>query len=420
MSEISKHDTPVTVRLTEESTGSASAASDRLQAEDWLMMSEFGSDQQEMDWLMAQLMADDADALPAPHASVAELGAKAVGPASELTEQWLAMVEQGAEQEELELMAAQLMIDESDVDDLQATQQVQKALIAEGEKLTDSVNDEADKGSISTDKHEPRSRVVSAELDEVVEASAPACIEIGPFANDPQMTAWLNKQGLDPQRTETFVKEQQAISSYLVYYPAAETFAASRNNVALLEKRGIKDLWLFRKGEMKGAISLGLFKQKYRAEKFAKRMISKGIAADVSARYTTEKRLYLRVNQPFSTVQAEDLDLSNLRIGETKDKRKVSSYLVYYPAAETFAASRNNVSMLRNKGIKELWLFRKGEMKGAISLGLFTEKQRADNIVERLAGKGIKVNVAERYDDEEERSAEQAEVLTINKCVTED
>ncbi len=126
-----------------------------------------------------------------------------------------------------------------------------------------------------------------------------ACYEIGPFMDEKDVFEWLKNNDIDViDKFETFNKGQQKLSSYLVYYPAAETYAESRKNQQMLREKGITDLWLFRKGDMKGAISLGLFKKKKRAEKLVDYLSSNGIQVKIIERFINEKSQFVRVNMP--------------------------------------------------------------------------------------------------------------------------
>ncbi|WP_031432662.1 hypothetical protein [Methylomarinum vadi] len=165
---------------------------------------------------------------------------------------------------------------------------------------------------------QPAAEVVTAEqaLDEAAddgeeEAILPVCYEVGPFGNKRQLNAWLDNQQIDRKRSEPIYKEQQIPHAYLVYYPAAETFAESKKNEAMLKERGVNDLWLFRKGEMKGMISLGLFREKFRAERLLRQLADRDVAAEMQERYKNEQVLYVRVRQAISLEQPEALTVTD-------------------------------------------------------------------------------------------------------------
>lgn len=88
-----------------------------------------------------------------------------------------------------------------------------------------------------------------------------------------------------------------------------------------------------------------------------------------------------------SASKFKQLGLTTLVKSRNVDRE--TGYMVYFPAAETFDASRANLKMLKSKGVGDLWLINKGEMKGSISLGIFNSRTRAEVMRGELEGKGI-------------------------------
>jgi hypothetical protein len=121
------------------------------------------------------------------------------------------------------------------------------------------------------------------------------CYEAGPFADDDDYAAWRNQLSVAEGVIQSVSRDEQAISTYLVYYPAAKTLMESEANLQMLKDNGINDLWLFRTGGDKGQISLGLFKNENRALMQQSRMLAKGIKVEVKARYKTKTQRYVQV-----------------------------------------------------------------------------------------------------------------------------
>jgi len=119
------------------------------------------------------------------------------------------------------------------------------------------------------------------------------CYQIGPFNNKAELNAWQKSNKLESSSLHVFNKESQIISGYLVHYPAVDDFSESKNNVKLLRSKGITDLWLFRKGELKGIISLGLFVEEKRALHLKNKLVKKGLAVEIMQRYKTETSLFV-------------------------------------------------------------------------------------------------------------------------------
>ena len=78
--------------------------------------------------------------------------------------------------------------------------------------------------------------------------------------------------------------------------------------------------------------------------------------------------------------------------------------MVYYPAAETEAESKANIKMLKDHGIKDLWLLT-GEDKGKISLGLFIKEDSALIMKNELIAKGINAEVKAKYKTKSQKYA---------------
>ncbi|NOQ13073.1 MAG: hypothetical protein GQ583_01150 [Methyloprofundus sp.] len=65
-------------------------------------------------------------------------------------------------------------------------------------------------------------------------------------------------------------QEQEYISSYLVLTSAADSLQQAKQQASSIQQQGIEELWLFRQGEFKWRISLGLFSSKAKAVKARK------------------------------------------------------------------------------------------------------------------------------------------------------
>ncbi len=63
------------------------------------------------------------------------------------------------------------------------------------------------------------------------------------------------------------------------------------------------------------------------------------------------------------------------------------------PAADTYESSEANFKMLKARGMDDIWLFQKGNLRGAISLGLFKRKEQAINVQKQFKAKNIDVEL---------------------------
>ena len=107
----------------------------------------------------------------------------------------------------------------------------------------------------------------------------------------------------------------------------------------------------------------------------------------------TEKQTFISKQAALEALPPH-LDASNILEIE---QNIPSRYLVFIPAAKDFGIAQATEQQLKAKGITNLWLFRKGPMKNAISLGLFVKKQRAENLAQQLKQKQIEAEIQTRY-----------------------
>ena len=122
------------------------------------------------------------------------------------------------------------------------------------------------------------------------------CYQTGPFTSHNALKVWRELNKINANSVRGFNKENNVVSSYLVYFPVAETYAQSEKNVQLLKQKGITDYWLFRRGELKGAISLGLFVKKSRALSLQEKLVKAGFTIEIKERYKIDKLLYAEIS----------------------------------------------------------------------------------------------------------------------------
>lgn len=74
-----------------------------------------------------------------------------------------------------------------------------------------------------------------------------------------------------------------------------------------------------------------------------------------------------------------------------------ADYQVLFPAAKNPEQLRITKMMLTAKGIVDLWMVPSGADKGALSLGVFADHQRANAFRKELLEKGVKAEVKQRF-----------------------
>lgn len=81
---------------------------------------------------------------------------------------------------------------------------------------------------------------------------------------------------------------------------------------------------------------------------------------------------------------------------ETAMATTVIGYWLMYPAANMTQA-QENLRRLQALGFTDLWLFRRGAWRNAISVGLYSQLSRAGAVADRLRARGIDVAVLPRH-----------------------
>ncbi len=111
---------------------------------------------------------------------------------------------------------------------------------------------------------------------------------------------------------------------FWVVFPAADDMTQARENVRLLKSKGATNYWLFRKGEKKGAISLGMFKERKSAEKTQMKWAKKGIKLKIKPHMISEEKIRLKIRTDMYPVELQKIinSASKEEIGlNPEDKR---------------------------------------------------------------------------------------------------
>ena len=108
------------------------------------------------------------------------------------------------------------------------------------------------------------------------------CYKITGFATKTVALRWSKRHAGEAFK----IKEiPPVVSDYQVNYPAAELIKLKKNNVEFLKARGINDFFIIHQGELKGSISLGVFKNEMNAINTQRYFLRKGIPAKITKRY---------------------------------------------------------------------------------------------------------------------------------------
>lgn len=131
-----------------------------------------------------------------------------------------------------------------------------------------------------------------------------ACYSAGPVENTAAFEALLNHYRPQLKEVEFAATEKRKNNTYLVYHPAAATIEQSIATAEMLRSNyGISDLLVFREGELKGMISLGVFSNEQRAKTAQSQFEAKGVHAEIRPRYPLE--VHYSVRMRWNEQQAE-------------------------------------------------------------------------------------------------------------------
>jgi hypothetical protein len=130
--------------------------------------------------------------------------------------------------------------------------------------------------------------------------------EVGPFANKKIYQSWVSRLKDIKSEIKPINRDEQIVSNYMVYYPAAQTELESEDNIKMLKSHGIKDLWPLT-GEDKGNISLGLFIKEETALTMKNELLAKGINAEVKARYKANSQKYALIKGDDKLIERLDV-----------------------------------------------------------------------------------------------------------------
>lgn len=118
------------------------------------------------------------------------------------------------------------------------------------------------------------------------------CYEAGPFNDQAAAQRWANAEHLSVFKP--VYKSIILATDFQIYYPAAKDAEQSRINKLMLKAKGFADVWPINDGEVKGAISLGVFNERPRAMLFKNQLAEQGVKAEIRQRNKMREELFIR------------------------------------------------------------------------------------------------------------------------------
>jgi cell division protein FtsN len=126
------------------------------------------------------------------------------------------------------------------------------------------------------------------------EVAVSRCGVIGPLKDRQEakeIVDDLSQSGLTAKLERKIEKEQ---IGYWVVIPPVEDGSQAQAKIEELAKVGVEDIWHFRGGGMKNAISLGMFAKKENAEKLSQEVLAKGFETEMRPRYINKTSYLVR------------------------------------------------------------------------------------------------------------------------------
>lgn len=146
------------------------------------------------------------------------------------------------------------------------------------------------------------------------------CLRIGPFADRLEMRRWLAAKSLTA--VDSYSDEFTVPGDFQVYFPPARDAEQLRINKMMLRAKGLTDFWPIPSGDLKSALSLGVFTEKSRAILYRDQLVKLGIVAAVRQRNRIRPVWYALIRQGVvdrlqdDAVTVTDADCRSHRIGE--------------------------------------------------------------------------------------------------------
>ena len=158
----------------------------------------------------------------------------------------------------------------------------------EAEKIASASKDQEPEKATATDQ------VEQSEPSKPDPETISKCGVIGPIKDRQvakEIVEDLGNAELEARLERKIDKEQ---IGFWVVIPPVEDGSQAQAKIDELTQVGLKDIWHFRGGGMKNAISLGMFAKKENAENFSKEVLAKGFETEMRPRYINKTRYLVK------------------------------------------------------------------------------------------------------------------------------
>ncbi|WP_156912656.1 SPOR domain-containing protein [Methylocaldum szegediense] len=138
-------------------------------------------------------------------------------------------------------------------------------------------------------------------------ATVPNCFQWGPVTDETRARGILEQVKVRSNEASLVKKPSALTDGWWVLFPKAHDMDTANSNRKMLLEKGVTDLWLFDKGPLQGAISLGLFKTRVRAEQAQKKFTDQGIITEVVPRQVPRDAYWVRIPWTGPTTDLDEL-----------------------------------------------------------------------------------------------------------------
>ena len=148
---------------------------------------------------------------------------------------------------------------------------------------------------VLSDQQPPKQEEDTIEIEEKAEEKPKTwvCGESSPVYEISRVQKVFNRMKSAGIGVEQKARSSQLVTGYRVLIGPLSNENEAKAMVISLKAEGITDIWLFPDGELKNAISLGLFSYKINAERRASRVRSYGYKVKIREKLESRKMLYL-------------------------------------------------------------------------------------------------------------------------------
>ena len=133
----------------------------------------------------------------------------------------------------------------------------------------------------------------TAQVSEPDPQPEPVCGTLGAFEKRSQAELVSVRLLAVGAKTDITAETANNQAGYWVLIPSQENRAAAVTIAKRLEEAGVTDLWRFTSGELAHAISLGLFRDRERAQARSDKINEMGFVSEVRPRYREQTRYWL-------------------------------------------------------------------------------------------------------------------------------